>query len=53
MAKPSLKEMHIPAEQPHYQEDRQEGGDQTDENFSNNPDHPIKAKARKNAKPQP
>lgn len=45
--------MSIPADQPHYQRSRREGGDQTDENFSNNPDHPIKAKARKAAKHQP
>jgi hypothetical protein len=53
MAKRKLKDLSIPADQPHYQESRQEGGDQTDENFINNPDHPIKAKARKDAQKQP
>lgn len=43
------KPINIPADQPHYQASRKEGGDQTDENFINNPDHPIKAKARKAA----
>jgi len=47
------RKIPIPADQPHYQQSRKEGGDQTDENFSNNPDHPIKAKARKAAKQQP
>lgn len=33
----------IPPTTPHYQPDRKEGGEATDENFSNNPDHPLRA----------
>ncbi len=37
--KPSI----FPAKHERYIEDRQTGGDQTDELFINNPDHPLKA----------
>lgn len=40
--------VNLPACHEHHLEDRQTGGDQTDELFINNPDHPLKAKQRGN-----
>ncbi len=39
---------NLPTRHEQHLEDRQTGGDQTDELFINNPDHPLKATQRGN-----
>ena len=43
---PTDPSVNLPTRHEHHLEDRQTGGDQTDELFINNPDHPLKANPR-------